>query len=115
MATYRWHEVLVDRWRMRAETYRAYAPGVAAAIDACADELDAELAAWLDARVPIRRAAAEVGRSYTYVKKLVDDGKLENVGGTSMAMVRRRDLFRVVGGAGPALLKREEPDDETTP
>ncbi len=108
MFVYRWHEVLIDRRRIRAETYRAYAPGVAAAIDACVDELNAELTAWIDDRVPIRRAAAEIGRSYTYIKKLVDDGKLANVGGTSVGMVRRRDLFRVVGGAGPALLKREK-------
>lgn len=84
---------LLDQWRERAGDLRRYgAEASAAAVEACAGDLEAWLDEWADALLTPQEAAAETGLKPETISKKIASGELPNAGRKYRPRVRRRDL-----------------------
>ena len=72
---------LLDQWRDQADRLRRYgAAASAAAVEACAQDLEAWLDAWADALLTPQEAAVETGLKPETVSKKIASGELPNAG-----------------------------------
>jgi len=85
---------LLDQWRSQADRLRRYGAGAsAAAVEACAGDLEAWLDQWADALLTPQEAAAETGLKAETIAKKIANGELPNAGRRYRPRVRRRDLY----------------------
>jgi hypothetical protein len=85
---------LLDQWREKASDLRRYgAAASAAAVEACAGDLEAWLDAWADVLLTPKEAAAETGLRPETIAKKIASGELPNAGRKHRPRVRRRDLY----------------------
>lgn len=88
------YTTLADRWRMKAEQIKPYAPAAAQAfLDAAAD-LASAVEGTDDAKLRLKDAARECGYSADHLSRMVRDGALANYGRKHSPLVRRGDLPR---------------------
>ena len=85
-------ERLIESWRLRAATYRRYAPGVAEAIDTCAAELTDAIADDVEEWVTLKNAAKMCGYSYSQLYRMGRSGRLTRRRSGQVTQVRVRDL-----------------------
>ena len=98
--------VLVCRWREQAGALRRFgADHQAAAVEQCAQELEAALAEANDELLSLTAASRECGYSADHLGRLVRRGQLPNHGREHAPRVRRADLPRKppVGSSVPLL------------
>ena len=85
--------VLSEEWRRRAQTLRRYGGDApAAALDACAAELDAALHRQDYSILTLTEAAEESGYSASHLGRLVRDGTIPNAGRPGAPRIALKDL-----------------------
>ena len=90
---------LASEWSKRASMLREYgAEAQAAAIEACAVELNDAVQAWQNETLTLEQAVAESGYSYSTIQQKVAAGEIANVGDKGRPRVRRYDLPRKAPG-----------------
>ena len=84
---------LSEEWRRRAETLRRYGgEAPAAALEACALELDAALRRHDHAILTLTEAAEESGYSASHLGRLVREGTIPNAGRPGAPRIALKDL-----------------------
>ena len=84
---------LPQKWRDRADDLEPFAPGVARAFRACAEELNAAWLTWAKEPISIAEGADFSGYSRSQIARLVSQGAVPNVGDEDgPPKVRRIDL-----------------------
>ena len=92
-------ERLPDLWRQRAELLRENgAGGHAKAVEVCADELETWTATHEEEALTLAEAVKVSAYSEKHLRRLVDQGELEDVGTDGKLALRRGDLPRKVKG-----------------
>ncbi len=92
--------ILSEEWRRRAETLRRYGGDApAAALDACAAELDAALHRQDHAILTLTEAAEESGYSASHLGRLVREGTIPNAGRPGAPRIALKDLPLKARGA----------------
>ncbi|HEY0019470.1 MAG TPA: hypothetical protein VGC13_24425 [Longimicrobium sp.] len=90
-------------WRAHAEILRSYgAEHIAAVLEACAAQLDADERARPHSVVTLDRAVELTGFTRGHLRRLCRSGKLPNVGTKAAPAFRLADLPRKPGAAAPA-------------
>jgi hypothetical protein len=85
---------LAEHWRDEAARLEHYGAGaIAAALEACAAELDAAEREYLFETLTLEEAAEESGLSYDTIGRKVRTGELPNAGEKGRPRVRRCDLL----------------------
>ena len=88
-------EALPAIWRKRAKLLRRYGGETpAAALERCADELEAKLVERDDTTFSLVEAARESGYSADHLGRLVRDGKIPNAGRPGAPRIALKDLPR---------------------
>jgi hypothetical protein len=89
---------LLDHWHATAEGLRDWgATAEARVLDKCADELADALEVGDEEEVSLAQGAVESGYSISHLRRLIAQGKLQDVADTGPPRVRRRDLPRKPG------------------
>lgn len=83
---------LPQLWRARAAEIEPYAPGVAAAFQRAASELEMEWANYQNEALTLDQAESESHYSRSRLADLVRTGVIPNVGKPGAPLVRRADL-----------------------
>ena len=103
-------------WRAHAEILRSYgAEHIAAVLEACAAQLDADERARPHAVVTLDRAVELTGFTRGHLRRLCRSGKLPNVGTKAAPAFRLADLPRKVGAAPEEACNPEQYRNTNTP
>ena len=88
------HQALVNRWRGKADSIRAYSPDLARVLEAVAEELEHFDREYQAEPLTLAQASAESGYSSDHLCRLVGEARIENVGKAGTPRIRRGDLPR---------------------
>jgi hypothetical protein len=100
-------EALVARWREEATRLRTWGASVHAdVLVVCAAELEAQMREHALEALTLEEAVRESGYSYSSLQKMLAKGEVENAGMKGNPRVRRMDLPKKAGVAGPDLAER---------
>ena len=91
-------DAVITRWHATAEELRDWGAAVEARVlDRCANELANALEVGEDEEVGLAQGARESGYSVSHLRRLITQGKLQDVADTGPPRVRRCDLPRKPG------------------
>ena len=88
------HQTLIQRWRGKADSIRAYSPDLAKVLEAVADELEQFDREYQAEQLTLAQASGESGYSADHLSRLVSEGRIENAGKAGSPRIRRGDLPR---------------------
>jgi hypothetical protein len=88
------HQTLIQRWRGKADLIRAYSPDLARVLEAVAEELEQYEREHQAEKLTLGQASVESGYSTDHLRRLVGEGRIENVGNGGSLLLRRGDLPR---------------------
>jgi hypothetical protein len=101
---------LAAAWRARAGELRPYAPAAAEAFERAAAELEGALREAAEEPLTLAEASAESGYSERRLRELVAAGEIPQAGRKHAPRIRRADLPRRPGGAGPGSAGGYDPE-----
>ncbi len=101
---------LIERWHAKADSFRPYVPAFAKLIDDLLVDLREFAEQYRLEALTLTQAADASGYSRDQIRRYLEQGKLENVGGPGAPRVRRGDLPRKAGKPSPTTLSTGEPD-----